>query len=160
MIRSLIKQLSLQLHYTSDALESLFTVSTSGTGQPPSIEALRSTLSQMIEEFDQVYIILDALDECKQRELLMESINEILSWDHSELHILATSREENDIANEMDDFVTPEQKVNIHKRFIEADIRVYIYARLQTDRHLKKWQRDAKVQFTIATSLTEKADGM
>lgn len=160
LIRSLIKQLSLQLHYTSDALESLFTACTSGTGQPPTIEALRSTLSHIIEEFDQVYIVLDALDECTEREVLLESINEFLSWDHSELHLLVTSREENDIANEMDNFITPDQKVNIHKRFIEADIRAYIYARLQTDRHLKKWQRDAKVQLTIATSLTEKAEGM
>lgn len=160
MIRSLIKQLSEQLHYTSDALESLFTACTSGTGQPPTLEALLSTLSQIIQDFDQVYLVLDALDECKEREDLMEIITEIVGWDHSMLHVLATSREENDIANEMDNFITAEQKVHIHKNFIEADIRAYIYARLQTDKKLKRWQKDENAQLTIATNLTEKADGM
>lgn len=160
MIRSLIKQLSEQLHYTSDALERLFTSSTSGSGQPPTDDILLETLGQMIEEFDQLYIIIDALDECSNRFALLEGIAEMNGWNHAQLHLLVTSRHEHDIALDFEPLLKPEQEIHIHKDFIEADIRAYIYSRLQTDKRLKRWQKDEQVQLTIATTLTEKADGM
>lgn len=157
MIRSLIKQLSQQLQYTSEPLESLFSACTNGNRQP-TIETLRSTLKQMIEEFNQVFIILDALDECEDREDLMESINEITGWNLQTLHVLTTSRIEREIADELN--VTEEQKLYIQSDLIEADIRAYIYARLQIDEKLRRWQKDKQDQETIIDTLMEKSDGM
>jgi hypothetical protein len=34
----------------------------------------------MIKEFNQVFIVLDILNECKDREELVESIHEITGW--------------------------------------------------------------------------------
>jgi hypothetical protein len=160
MLRSLIKQLSEQLRYTSDSLERLFTACTSGSGQPPTDEALLNTLGQLVKDFDQVYIILDALDECAERLPLLDGLMEMHNWNHPALHILVTSREEKDIEDELIDLLEKEQKVLIHKSFIEADIRAYIASRLQTDRNLRRWRKDDEVQLTIANRLIEKADGM
>jgi Cdc6-like AAA superfamily ATPase len=157
MIRSLIKQLSQQLQHTSEQLESLFSACTNGNRQP-TIEALRSSLKQMIEEFNQVFIILDALDECDDREDLMESINEITGWNLQTLHVLTTSRMEREIADGLN--VTEEQKLYIQSDLIEADIRAYIYARLQIDEKLRRWQKNKQDQETIVDTLMEKSDGM
>jgi hypothetical protein len=94
----------------------------------------------MIKEFNQVFIILDALDECKDREELVESIYEIIGWGLQMLHILATSRKEKEIEDGFD--LTDEQKINIQGDLIESDIRAYIYAMFQTNKKLKRWQKD------------------
>jgi len=161
MLRSLIKQLSEQLRYTSDALEKLFNDSTTGSGQTPTDEILLQTLGQIVDEFDQVYIVIDALDECVQRLPLLDGISEMHEgWGHDVLHLLVTSRYEHDIISEFEVLIEPTEEIHIHKNFIEADIRAYIYSRLQSDRRLKRWQKDTQVQLTIATTLTQKADGM
>jgi hypothetical protein len=51
----------------------------------------------MVQEFDEAYIILDALDECKDGMELLENVDEIAGWNLKKLHILATSRREKDI---------------------------------------------------------------
>ncbi|KAI0112386.1 hypothetical protein GGR51DRAFT_546978 [Nemania sp. FL0031] len=157
MIRSLIRQLSQQLQYTSEPLESLFSTCTNGNRQP-SIEALQNCLRQMIEEFNQVFLILDALDECEEREDLIDSINEITGWGLQTLHILTTSRMEGDIIDGLN--VTEEQKLHIQSDLIEEDIRAYIYARLQMDKKLRRWRKDKKDQEAIVGTLMEKSDGM
>ncbi|KAI0453832.1 hypothetical protein F5B21DRAFT_525469 [Xylaria acuta] len=157
MIRSLIKQLSQQLRYTSKPLESLFSARTNCNHQP-TIEALRGSLRQMIEEFSQVFIFLDALNECEDREDLIDSIGEITRWNLQTLHILATSRMEREIADGLS--VTEEQKLYIQSDLIEEDIRAYIYARLQTDKKLRRWQKDKQDQEVIVGTLMEKSDGM
>ncbi|KAI0379596.1 hypothetical protein F5Y04DRAFT_290200 [Hypomontagnella monticulosa] len=146
MIRSLLKQLSQQLQRPSEPMESLFSSCTNGSRQP-TFEALQVTLKQMIQEFTQVFIILDALDECDNREALVGVINEIVGWNLQELHILSTSRMERDTADELD--ITEEQKVCIRSGLIEEDIRAYIYARLQTDKKLQRWQKNIEDQDTI-----------
>ena len=161
MLCSLLKQLSEQLRYTSDSLEKLFNDSTSGSGQTPSDSILLQTLGDVIAEFDQVFLVIDALDECAQRFFLLEGITEMHEgWEHEMLHLLVTSRYEHDISSEFDSLIEANEEVHIHKSFIEADIRAYVYSRLQSDRRLKRWQKDKQVQKVIATTLTEKADGM
>ena len=158
MIRSSIKQLSQNLPYTSVVLESLFSSCTNGNRQP-TIEALRKILVEMIKEFEQVFLILDALDECKDRQELIKSINEITRSDLPMLHVLTTSRMERDIEDGLSN-LTDEQKIYIQSDFVQADIRDYIYARLQTDTKLWRLQRDHQDQQAIVDTMMKKADGM
>jgi hypothetical protein len=46
----------------------------------------------MVNEFNETFIILDALDECKERQELLEVIEEIAGWKIGKLHVLTTSR--------------------------------------------------------------------
>lgn len=88
-----------------DAIEEAFQISHKGL-QFPSIKNLKSMLRSLLYSFEEVYIFLDALDESPKvarndhecaRDELMKLIHEICSWDEACLHLLLTSREEQDI---------------------------------------------------------------
>jgi hypothetical protein len=66
---------------------------------------MMAMLNAAIDGFDDVYVFLDALDECpksgKQQEHeldnLMGRLHEMCSWNKEGLHILTPSRKERDI---------------------------------------------------------------
>ncbi|KAF2726518.1 hypothetical protein EJ04DRAFT_571199 [Polyplosphaeria fusca] len=76
MVRSLLCQLLQQSIRIPASLDTLFSSSENGQRQP-SAHALLETLRSMIHELPQVYIVLDALDECAQRVELMETLEMI-----------------------------------------------------------------------------------
>jgi len=114
----------------------------------------------MIREFDETFVILDALDECKERQALLEDIDEIVAWKTGKAHILVTSRKENDIKESLEPLVNDENVICIQSELVTHDIRVYVRERLLTDRKLKRWQRKPEVQQEIEMTLVGKADGM
>jgi hypothetical protein len=138
MIRSLITQLSSLRGNTPQALKLLFSNCGDGKRQP-TVDELLTALRQIVQEFDELYIILDALDECKEREELLVSIEEITGWKLGKLHILATSRGEKEIEESLGPFVNDQYKICIQSALVNGDIRTYIHERLQTDRRLKRW---------------------
>jgi ankyrin repeat domain-containing protein 50 len=66
-ICSLIVQLSPQSNDTSKTLEKLYQHCGQGI-QPPSTDQLEKALEKIITVFQNVYILLDTLDECSERE--------------------------------------------------------------------------------------------
>lgn len=159
MIRSLILQLFSQRAGTSQALESLFSSCMDGQRQPTS-QTLLGTLRQMLEDFENIYLLIDALDECLERDELMANIEELTSWKERNLHILATSRWEEVIAESIKLLSHKEERICIQSTLVNVDIRSYIRGRLRTDRDLKRWQKKPEVQQEIEDSLMGKADGM
>jgi hypothetical protein len=159
MIRSLILQLSFRCKDTPRGLRSLFSFCRDGD-RPPPFDELLAALQKMIREFKGVYIILDALDECKDKEKLLEDIETITGWELENLHILVTSRGEKDIEDSLDSLVDGTKKICIQSALVNDDIRIYVHKRLQTDQKLKRWQDRPEVQQEIETILVRKADGM
>jgi Cdc6-like AAA superfamily ATPase len=159
MIRSLIVQLSTQCKATLLALQSLYSSSANGS-QQPSTDALLQTLRELINNFDETFIVLDALDECKERPGLLEYIDEIVSWKVGKLHVLATSRREKDIEDSFESFLESDGKVSLQTAMVDHDIRTYINDRLRTDRKMRRWQKHPNVLEEIETKLMEKANGM
>jgi hypothetical protein len=157
MIRSLVTCLSTQSASTPAALESLFSSKKNGKQQPTARELL-VTLQQMIEEFDEVFIILDALDECNNRQELLADIREMVGWKIEKLHILVTSREEKDIEEWLEPLI--DYKICIQSVLVTDDIRAYVRERIHTDQRLKRWRKKPEVQQEIETTLMSKADGM
>lgn len=157
MIRSFIIQLFTLNTHSFQALKSLR--SSYGLGQP-SFNALLSLLREMIEHFQETFIIVDALDECKERENLLTILKKIADWKLAALHILVTSRKENDIEESMN--MLSDEKLRICLEGVQAndDICAYIHDRLQTDQNLKRWQKNAEVQQEIEETLISKANGM
>ena len=155
MIRSLIMQLSVQNAGTPQALESLFSSKMSGNQQPTSHELLM-TLQQMAQEFNETFVILDALDECKEVHELLEDIKEIARWKTGKLHILVTSRREKDIGDTLEPLITDE--ICIQNELVDADIRIHLCEKLQNDPKLKTWP--ANVQKEIKEILMNGAQGM
>ncbi|KAF7506336.1 hypothetical protein GJ744_011909 [Endocarpon pusillum] len=159
MIHSLIVQLYSQCTGTSKDLETLYSSCMNGERQP-TCDKLLATLHQMMGSFKEIYLILDALDECSDRLALLVDIEEFNSWKDANLHILTTSRRERDIEEFLEPFNEDQGKISIQSTLVNDDIRAYVHDRLQTDRSLKRWQKELKVLQEIENALMEKANGM
>ena len=155
LLRSLIVQLSMQSLNIPESLEVLFLRSQDGQ-QQPTIGALTSTLKHILENFQQTFIILDALDECKEREELLGLVESIVDWKLEGLHILATSRVVREIEVSLEPLVTAQ--ICIQSAIINADIHIHIRERLQNDIKLRKWSTN--IQTEIESVLMNGADGM
>jgi hypothetical protein len=90
-----------------------------------------------VQELREAYIIVDAFDECTEREGLLELIQEIVGWKISTLHILVTSRKE----REIEDCLIPLswRTVDLQEAVVAGDIKIHVRERLQIDPKLKKW---------------------
>jgi hypothetical protein len=155
LIRSLIMQLLIQSRNTPEAMNALFAGSQDGQQQPKT-EELALTLQHMLRGFDQTFIILDALDECKEREELLGLVERIVNWKLEMLRFLATSRKEHNIEDALTPLITGE--ICINSAFVDADIYIYICERLQNDLRLRKWLEN--VQMEIEKSLMGGANGI
>ncbi|KAF8512683.1 hypothetical protein JB92DRAFT_264456 [Gautieria morchelliformis] len=153
LLRALIKQLYLQSARapakTSDYLMKLFSDKENGQGSL-SPEELKSTLKSIISTFENVYIILDALDECPDRHRFLGLIKEIHGWNFDTLHLLATSRDEKDIEKTLRDLVS--HQVSMDEGLVDSDIRAYVSNRLKDDNKLSKYSAEKKE--TIENTLT------
>ena len=103
MVRSLLRQL-LQSNKIPASLDDLFTLCESGQ-RPPPVDALQEVLRSIIQELPEVYVVLDALDECAQHEELMQTLKAIAGWKLQNLHLLVTSRREHAIESTLEEFV-------------------------------------------------------
>lgn len=155
LVRSLIVQLSAQSSTVPDALNALYSKHHDGQ-QQPSNDAFVETLQHICMEFQEIFIVLDALDECKDREELLRLISEIYEWKTNKLHVLATSRREKDITEALEALIT--EQISIQDEVDNADIHTHICERLQNDPKLNKWSAEIKTE--IETRLMNDADGM
>ncbi len=154
LVRSLIVQFSARASKVPEALETLYSQNKDGQTQP-STDALIAVLEIIFQAFDQSFIIIDALDECSDRQEFLSFINGIIDWKVGKLHILATSRKETDISEVLDPLIT--EQISI-QNLVNADIRLYVQERLRNDTKLKKWPD--KIRMEIETTLMDGAHGM
>lgn len=124
--------------------------------QQPAEAMIRSLLKDAVSCTEQKYIMLDAMDECADREDFLSFIHELVNLHQQGLHIMITSRREKDIEEQLAFLVT--YNINIQSAVVDEDIRVYVHDRLATDNKLKKWPK--AVQKEIMTVMMKKADGM
>jgi hypothetical protein len=119
----------------------------------------------MIEQAKEVWLVLDALDECSTRrgastEGLLSWIKEVLNSEQRNVHLLVTSRPEQDIKVGIMEFAHNDDIVPIQSSLITDDISAYVRTRVREDNGLKRWRSQPEVQNEIETRLMEKADGM
>ena len=99
LIRTLISQLSDIRHGgISEKLADLYRCC--GEVQQPSDEQLQNVLRDILDGFSQAYIMIDALDECIEREKTLNWVYKLISDTNrkpANLHIVVTSRPETDI---------------------------------------------------------------
>jgi Cdc6-like AAA superfamily ATPase len=162
-VRTLIGQIYNQMPSLQGFLDALYASCESGKRQP-SDDALRRILQTMIQQAGEVWIVLDALDECQRREEFPDV--GLLSWIkdlhkcHSNIHLLVTSRPEQDIKRAIERWAGSENIIQVQSDLVESDIQDYIHARVRGDGELKRWQSRPNVQSEIEATLIKKADGM
>ena len=167
LVRSLLTQLSARSNPRCDVLSQLYESHDRGTKQP-SDDLLTRCLKQMLSIIDQgqIYIIVDALDECPDssgipspRECVLLLVKELIGLNLPNLHICVTSRPEIDIRDVLDP-LTP-CPVSLHDQSGQKqDIVDYVRSVVYSDSEpiMKRWRTEDK-DLAIET-LSERADGM
>lgn len=164
MLRSLIVQLCGGRPDTPKSLLDLHTYEERNL--QPGIEKLREVLQASMHDFEHVYLIVDALDECPldngEREKLLKVLRHLRTWSLANLHVLYTSRPEPDIKISLEPmFSEPESSmIDLGERQeeITKDIGTYIDDKLISSSDFKSWPPDVKRD--VKKALTAKADGM
>jgi hypothetical protein len=164
VVRSLISQLYYKRKDTQKQLDSLFSSCEDGRRQPTT-ESLCTSLLHMIQQADEVWIVLDALDECSNREGsrtegFLSWAKDLLSAQLGNVHLLVTSRREEDIESAISEWARTEDMITIKSDLVTNDIRAYVRTRVREDNGLKRWRSQPEIQEEIETRLMEKADGM
>ena len=122
----------------------------------PSLLELSDILYDSMVEFDHIYIILDALDECVERQKLLSIVQRLLYSKTGKMHILVTSRSDADLEEHLTPIITAHML--IESSLIEPDIRSYIQEQLHNNPKLRRWPQ--KVQERIESALMTGAQGM
>jgi ankyrin repeat domain-containing protein 50 len=155
MLRALLLQLSGQLAGSQTDLDRLRDSYSAGI---PPVMALIAHLRYLIQKFDQVYILLDALDESPrygQRDQVLDVIQKMRNWLLPGLHLLVTSRDELDIRESLSP--TGNEAVAMKIAEINQDISDFISGQLATDPKLRKLQAHHD---RIQQVLAERAQGV
>ena len=139
-ILSLVSQLVSQHPTVPNSLIGL-----QATGREPDLASLKRVLLELIGGFDHVYIVIDALDECKGRRKLMEWISHVCKSSKDRLHLLATSRPDPDIENDMCSLATP---IAIVGNDMFVDMGKYIDEKFQEARWTKDMEEVKEILLT------------
>jgi Cdc6-like AAA superfamily ATPase len=165
MVMSLVSQLYTRSERTQEPLDALFVTCGSGRSQP-SCHSLCKTVTQMIEQAGEVWVVLDALDECRTRagsetQGLLKWIAAFLNSNERNVHLLVTSRPEQDISSGLNE-IAPKGKamVPIQSDLVKDASETYVKAKVRHGDGLKRWQGRPDEQNKIESCLIEKANGM
>ena len=155
LIRALVSQLSDKRHGgITEKLVDLYECC--GEVQQPSDEQLQNVLCDILDRFLQAYIVIDALDECADREKTLRWANKLISdTKHklTNLHIVVTSRQERDI-DEIFAALDP-CSIDVGEAYTKDIVK---YLKLQTESKFMKY--DGNMQAKIKTELEKHAEGL
>jgi len=154
LIRSLILQLSDSRHGgPTDKLVNLY--KSCGEVQQPLDEQLHKVLLDILKRFLRAYIVIDALDECTDREKTLNWVNRLISdinCKAANLHIVVTSRPERDIHKIF--AVLNSQSVDVGEANM-VDIVKYLKSQMKSG--FMKYDED--IQEKIMAELKARAEG-
>ena len=124
--------------------------------QEPTLDDLQNTLKRILGGFSSTFIILDALDECTEREKLLNWIQSVILQKDMNLglHLIVTSRPEQEIEDKLKYY----HYLDLVEESRNHDLVAYLDYQLQNDSDLQKWNSDTQDQ--IKLTLMEQAEGM
>ena len=117
-------------------------------------------MKALIDLSEKTFIILDALDERKDRQELLSFIESAIGWKSQKLNVTMTSRKLKVFEKKFVAETEERSKLSIQNGEVDKDIRSYVHGKLQNDRSFKRWRGPPKVREEIEIKLMEKSDGM
>ncbi|RPA76561.1 hypothetical protein BJ508DRAFT_194950, partial [Ascobolus immersus RN42] len=168
MMRALIHQLSVQTKRTESRghLSKLYTSCGEGSKQPSLTQLSKCFHSMLEEENGEVWIVLDAMDECTSRKSTQVT-KDLLGWikgfqaslQQANVHLLTTSRPEKDIESALTEWTDCRNLVEIRSDLVCDDIRQFITHVIAFSDGFKKLRdhKDMQLQNLIVKTLAEKA---
>ena len=149
-LRWLINQLCRQIKGLPPDVQHLFR-----EGGHPSTSRLLQVLESVSQLFSRIYVVIDALDESKDRERLLEVLIKILEAGNlCTVQLLVTSRKELDIERAILPLST---SLSLSNPYVDEDIRTYIKSYLSQNRRFSMWPDDLKTE--IEKALVKGAKG-
>lgn len=132
--------------------------------QRPTLETLCALMNTMVQHYEEIWIMIDALDECTT--LSESGGGGLLSWletfvkSHPHVHMLVTSRPEPEIKASIQRWVPDYATISIESAVIAQDINSFVTAEVQHNFGLQRWRSLPHVQEEIEHSLSTRANGM
>ena len=156
MIQSLIWQFSLKCgNGAPKVLADLY--SHCGNGyQQPSLDDLHNVLQKILDGFNSVYIILDALDECSEKDKVLDWVQAVILHKNGnlKLHLITTSKPKKEINDKFNSYLC----VDMVKASGNHTIVAYVDYQFQNDSDWQKWNQE--IQDEIKSRMIKQADGM
>lgn len=118
-----------------------------------SLSHVLSSLKWIFQHFSDVFLVIDGVDECSDRQEFCESLA-LLVENHT-IKVLVTSRPEHDIATAA---VFMGQPVLNIEEAVKYDISTHVSCYIEKDRKLKRLRAELKAE--ILKQITAKCDGM
>lgn len=151
-LRSILSQLCSRCGGTPADVKILYYAHGKGREQP-SVKALEETLRKVLLAFDDVYIIIDSLDESGDRAEVLQWIENVAKWNSARWHILTTSRPEHDITSALE-LIPNAHTIRLQGSELDRDIITYVNARLSRSH----WSN--QIQALIEAKVVGGANGM
>lgn len=127
------------------------------TGREPSTHHLLASLEEILAFFEDVYVVIDAVDESREPRTEMLSVLKTLATNprFERIQLLATSREYFDIESVLSTISVP---VSMKIGLVEKDIRTYVHSALRSNHRFSKWPDT--LQDEVENALAVRAKGM
>lgn len=155
IVSAIIKQLARKKEVLPNSLID-FHRQYSRQDESPSQAKLQAQLVEISQSFDQVYIVIDALDECSDQDLILPLLTAL--QDASKVKICVTSRREKNIRKSFAKLACPTLEIEAKK--VDQDIAVFVDAEI--DRRSEEYEGtiDLALKAKIRTALVTKSNGM
>ena len=153
ILSSLLKQLLLQLDELPVRVKQHFDRCIM-KGQTPQVNELQDLLLSIPREFDTVYLVIDALDECRVGDCRTELLRAFQAFQAS-MKLMVTSRPH--IEDLIENLAHAAQ---VKLRAVESDIRDYVHKQLDTRKMKKIIGKDENLREEIVTTIVTGAHGM
>jgi hypothetical protein len=154
LILSLITQLAPQSIELPEAFERLYASFGNGSFTPSPPGALR-LLRMILASLPEVFIVLDALDECVSHKQVIETLMELVGWRLDNVHMIFTSRREQIFIEHLNPILQANQVVDLENAIVDRDIKIYVQDRLMDS----KWKHDEDACKAIKVALN-RSNGM
>jgi hypothetical protein len=159
IISSFIKQLCQQLKYLPKDVQDFYEMYNTNA-RTPTFDKYHSCLATATQSFEETYLIIDALDECREeeREKMIKCLIALVK-DLPCVKVFVSSRREPDIVDAFAE--EPERTIEIEAESVNRDIALFVKWRVDNlieEKKLKIVRRQLKD--TILETLIANADGM
>ena len=154
LTRSLLIQLLRQCRLLSKKVKVLYDQSQK-LQQPRSPGQCEEALLELVDGFNQVFIVIDALNECKEQRNVAQLLRQLRTRSAQHTHVLVTSQEDSKLKKHLQ--VSAAEIEVMQSDHVDTDIQLYVDEQLRTDDNLSMLPDDTKS--SIRDTLTSKAKG-
>ena len=158
---SILADLCTQTSDLPDPVKELYLKCNNGHREPLLSDLLCVFLA-VVPLFDDVFVVIDALDECPtkddERQELLKTIERIHDHSAMNLHLIVTSRRHYDIEAVLG-LLTGLVAISIESTMTDDDIKMYIQSEVQVIRKKNTWWHD-KLCIAVEENLSKGANGM